>query len=85
MRTKVKSVRQSVSLPAPVARRVRSLARARRVSANRAMVDLVESGLAARERERTAFLDLADQLARAREPAEIARLKAQLAKLTFGV
>ena len=43
-----KAVRQSVSLPSGVARRVRSLARTNRTSANRVLVDLIEAGLEAR-------------------------------------
>lgn len=84
MSTREKPVRHSVSVPSRVARQVRALARARRVSTNRAVVDLVESGLAARERERKQFLELADRLTRSKDPAEQARLKAELARLTFG-
>ena len=79
-----KSVRQSVTLPSRVARRVRSLAKSRRTSASRVLVDLVESGLEAAEREKQNFLDLADRLAQSNSPAEQARLKAELAALTFG-
>ena len=84
MSTKEKPVRQSVSLPPKVARKVRSLAKAQRTSASRVLVDLVESGLAAREAEKQRFLDLAEQLARAKSPAEQARLKEELTRLTFG-
>ncbi len=84
MSTTEKSVRQSVSLPPRVARRVGSLARSRRTSANRVLVSLIESGLEAREREKQRFLELADQLARSGDPAEQARIKEELARLTFG-
>ena len=57
-----KSIRQSVSLPARVARRVKSLAQTSHSSANRVIVDLIESGLNAREREKERFFDLADRL-----------------------
>ena len=63
---------------------VRSLAKARRTSASRVLVDLVESGLEAAEREKQRFLDLAERLAQSNAPAEQARLKAELARLTFG-
>jgi hypothetical protein len=79
-----KVVRQSVSLPSGIARRVQSLAKAKRVSANRILVDLIESGLDAREQERKHFLDLAERLTRTRDPEEQARLKQELARLTFG-
>ena len=84
MPTAEKPVRQSVTLPPRVARRVRSLAKSRRTSASRVLVDLVESGLEAAEREKQHFLELAEQLARSNAPAEQARLKAELARLTFG-
>ena len=79
-----KTVRQSVSLPARVARRVRSLAQSSKTSANRVIVGLVESGLDAREREKNRFFELADRLARSRDPEEQKRLKEELARMTFG-
>lgn len=79
-----KVVRQSVSLPTRVARRVKSLAQSSKTSANRVIVDLIESGLDAREKEKERFLGLADRLARSRDPEEQKRLKEQLARMTFG-
>jgi macrodomain Ter protein organizer (MatP/YcbG family) len=79
-----RSVRQSVSLPSAVARRVQALARRRRTSANRVIVDLIESGLEAKEREKVAFFELADQLAHSTDTAEQKRLKEELARMTFG-
>lgn len=79
-----KTVRQSVSLPARVARRVKSLAQTSKTSANRVIVDLIESGLDAREQEKERFLGLADRLARSRDPEEQKRLKEELARMTFG-
>lgn len=84
MATIEKAVRQSVSLPARVARRIKTIARARKLSASRVIVDLIESGLEAKERERKQFLALADRLAGERDPAEQARIKEELARLTFG-
>ncbi len=79
-----KPVRQSVSLPGRVARRVKSLAQTSKTSANRIIVDLIESGLDAREQEKERFLDLADRLARSHDPEEQKRLKEELARMTFG-
>lgn len=79
-----KSVRQSVSLPPRVARRVRSIAKASRTSASRVLVDLIESGLEAREAEKRRFLDLADRLATSESLEEQARIKDALARMTFG-
>ena len=84
MRLAEKTVRQSVSLPARVARRVKSLAQSSKISANRVIVGLVESGLDAREREKDRFFEIADRLARSRDPEEQTRLKEELARMTFG-
>jgi hypothetical protein len=77
-------VRQSVSLPAGVARRVKSLAKSNRTSANRVLVELIESGLQAQEAERKRFFELADRLAKTRDREEQSRLKEELARMTFG-
>lgn len=79
-----RSVRQSVSLPSAVARRVQALAKRRHTSANRIIVDLIESGLEAKEREKVAFFELADQLAHTSDRSEQKRLKEELARMTFG-
>ena len=79
-----KPVRQSVSLPARVARRVKSVAQMSKTSTSRVIADLIESGLDAREQEKKRFLDLADRLSRSRDPEEQKRLKEELARMTFG-
>jgi hypothetical protein len=77
-------VRQSVSLSPSTARRVKSLAKLSHTSANRILVELIESGIEAREQERKRFLDLADRLASTPDPEEQSRLKKELARMTFG-
>ncbi len=84
MRTLEKSVRQSVSLPPRVARRVQALAQRKKASTNRVIVDLIESGLNAQEQEKKRFFELADRLARSVNAAEQKRLKEELARMTFG-
>lgn len=84
MQTPESSTRQSVSLPLGVSRRVRALARSKGLSSSRMIADLVSAGLAAKEREKERFFELADQLSRSERPAEQRRLKAELARLTFG-
>ena len=79
-----KQVRQSVSLPTRVASRVKSLAKASGTSANRVIVDLIESGLEAREQEKKRFFELADRLGHSHDPEEQKRLKEDLARMTFG-
>jgi len=78
------SVRQTVSLPSRVARRVNSLAKRQRTSASRVIVDLIETGLEAQEQERKQFFELADRLVQSSDSSEQKRLKAELARLTFG-
>ena len=82
--TSRKTVRQSVTLPGSLARRVQSIAKSRRTSASRVLVELVETGLAAADREKQHFLDVAERLAQSDDPAEQERLKDELARLTFG-
>ena len=79
-----KTVRQSVSLPVRLARRVKSLAKTSSTSANRIIVDLIESGIEAREQERKRFFELADHLANSKDADEQKRLKEELARMTFG-
>jgi len=79
-----KTVRQSVSLPAQLARRVKSLARTNSTSANRVIIDLIESGIEAREQEKKRFFELADRLAHSSDANEQAQIKQDLARMTFG-
>jgi len=83
MQTSRKIARQSVSLPPSVARRVRTLAKQTRSSANRVIVDLIETGIAAKDREREHFRELAERLARSTDKDEQALLKQELARMTF--
>ena len=84
MPNKEKPLRQSISLPPKTARRVRSLVKSCRKSANRVLVDLVEAGLEAKEAEKKRFRELADRLARSENPVEQSLIKEELAHLTFG-
>lgn len=84
MGTLDKPVRQSVSLPPDLARRVMALAKTKKTSANRVVVDLIAAGLEARELEKKRFFDLADRLAQSVDQKEQQQLKEELAILTFG-
>jgi hypothetical protein len=84
MSTMEKGVRQSVSLPARLARRVRTLAKNRKMSTNRVLVELIETGIESKEAERSRFFELADQLIATSDPAERKRIKEILARMTFG-
>ncbi|HET7258941.1 MAG TPA: hypothetical protein VFI75_04430 [Candidatus Acidoferrum sp.] len=79
-----KAVRQSVSIPARIAKRVKALARTEKTSANRVLVDLIETGLASKEAEKERFFALTARLTESTDPAEQERLKNELARMTFG-
>ena len=84
MRTANKAVRQSVSLPAKVAAQVRTLARTRRLSANRMLVELIENGIEAEKRKQHEFFDLAERFRGATDPEEVKRLGEQMGRMVFG-
>jgi hypothetical protein len=84
MRTGKKAVRQSVSLPSNVAAQVRSLAKTRRVSANRMLVELIENGMEAEKRKQREFFDLAERFRSASDPEEVKRLGDQMGRMVFG-
>ena len=84
MGTIEKAVRQSVSLPSPLAKRVKALAKNRKVSSNRILVELVETGLRSKEEEKRRFFELADLLITSTDTKEQQELKEQLARMTFG-
>jgi hypothetical protein len=79
-----KAVRQSVSLPATVAAQVRSMARTRRLSANRMLVELIENGIEAEKRKQQEFFDLAGRFRNATNPKVVKQLGDQLGRMVFG-
>ena len=84
MATTQRAVRQSVTLPSLIAKRVKAMARSRKVSSNRILVELVETGLRSKEEEKQKFYQLADRLTNTKDESEQRELKEQLAKMTFG-
>jgi hypothetical protein len=84
MATTEKTIRQSVTLPSPVAKRVKALAKSRKVSSNRILVELVETGLRSKEEEKRRFFELAGRLSASTDEKEQQDLKEQLARMTFG-
>src|SRR6266436_9713248 len=80
MSTTEKPVRQSVSLPARLARRVRTIAKNRKTSTNRVLVELIETGIDSKEAEKSRFFDLADQLSATSDPVERKRIKEIIAR-----
>lgn len=84
MKRKDKPVRQSVSLPNRLAKRVRTLAQMQQTSTNRVLVELIESGIESKEMEKRRFFELADRLSVSSDPAERERIKEEMARMTFG-
>ena len=84
MRASHKTVRQSVTLPAGVAAQIHSLARKRRLSANRILVELIEDGIEVRKRKQQEFFDLAERFRNATDAAEAKRLGDELGRMAFG-
>lgn len=82
--TEPRIVRQSVSLPAKVATQVRTMAKARRLSATRMLVELIENGIEAEQRKQREFFDLAERFRNESDPEEARRLGDQLGRMVFG-
>jgi hypothetical protein len=80
----ISTVRQSVSLPASVATQVRKLAKTRRLSANRMIVELIENGIEAEKRKQAEFFALAERFRAASDPEEVKRLGDQMGRMIFG-
>ena len=84
MRIANRAVRQSVTLPGNVAAQVRSLAKARRLSANRMLVELIENGVEAEKHKQREFFELAERFRGATDPDEVKRLGDQMGRMVFG-
>ena len=79
-----KHVRRSVSLPAPVAKQVDSIARQRRLSDNRVLVELIELGIEVSTQKEKAFFELAERFRASKDSVESKRLGEELARFVFG-
>ena len=81
---KTQQVRRSVSLPSQVDRQIEAIARKRRLSGNRVLVELVEMGLEARQQKEAAFFELAKRFRDSEDPEETKRLGDELGRMVFG-
>jgi hypothetical protein len=79
-----KTIRQSVSLPGNVAAQVRTLAKTRRLSSNRMLVELIENGIEAEKRKQQEFFELAERFRNTTDPREAKRLGDELGRMVFG-
>lgn len=73
-----------MSLPPNLAAQVRSMARARRLSANRMLVELIENGIAAEKQREQEFFKLAERFRNATDAEEVKRLGDQMGRMVFG-
>ncbi len=67
-----------------LAKRVKLLAKTQRTSANHVIVDLIESGIEAKEQEKRRFFEIAHRLTESKDATEREKLKKELARMTFG-
>ena len=79
-----KAARQSVALPPSVSEQVRKIASDRRLSANQVLVELIQAGFDARQREKDRFMGLVEELATTNNARRRKEIKLELARLTFG-
>jgi metal-responsive CopG/Arc/MetJ family transcriptional regulator len=79
-----KQVRRSVTLPAKVAQQVDRLAKRRRLSDNRVLVELIEDGIEAQRQKEKAFFELAERFRASTDATEAKRLGDELGRLMFG-
>ncbi len=76
--------RRSITIPSDLAAKIETIAETRHVTANRAILDLIEDGIAAYERRRAAFLELTNKFQKSTDPDETERLREELLQMTFG-
>lgn len=77
-------VRRSVTLPQEVAQRVAAMAKRRRLSDNRVLMELIEEGIKAREERQKTFFSLAEKFRAASNPEDVKSLGDELGRFVFG-
>ena len=84
MRVAEKTVRQSVSLPSRLAKQVGIMAKNRKLSKNRMLLELIENGIDAEKRKQQQFFDLAERFRNEQDPEAANRLGDELGRIVFG-
>jgi len=79
-----KQLRRSVTLPSRLAEQVDRIARKKRLSDNRVLVELVERGLEAQKEKEKAFFALAERFRAASDPKEVKQLGDEMGRFIFG-
>jgi hypothetical protein len=82
--TSPKQIRRSVTLPQQIDQQIETIARKRRLSGNRVLLELVELGLEARKQKEKAFFDLAERFRDSKDPEEVKQLGDELGRFVFG-
>ncbi len=77
-------VRRSVTLPLTVAKQIGVMAKKRRLSDNRVLVELIEQGIEARRQKEKAFFELAERFRTASDPEQVKQLGDELGRFVFG-
>jgi len=80
----MKHVRRSVTLPSKLAEQVERIARKKRLSDNRVLVELLEQGLEAQTEKEKAFFALAQRFRAASDPEEVKKLGDKMGQFIFG-
>lgn len=82
--TRAGNVRRSVTLSPEVARTVGTIAKRRRLSDNRVLVELIEEGIEAQKQKEKAFFDLAERFRATNDPKQAKALGEELGRFVFG-
>lgn len=79
-----KAIRRSLTLPPKIAKQVETLAKRRKLSDNRILIELIEQGIAASQQKEKAFFQLANRFRAADDPQDIKQLGDELGRFVFG-
>lgn len=83
-RSRAKTVRRSLSLPPKIAQQVENMAKRRKLSDNRILVELIEQGIEANQQKEQAFFHLAERFRAASDPEQAKQLGDELGRFVFG-
>ncbi|MBZ5567420.1 MAG: hypothetical protein LAN64_06160 [Acidobacteriia bacterium] len=73
-----------MTLPREVANQVDALAKRRRLSDNRVLVELIEQGIEAQKQRERDFFKLAERFRAASDPEQVKSLGDELGRMVFG-
>jgi hypothetical protein len=79
-----KQIRRSVTLPPQVDKQIEKIAKHRRLSGNRVLVELVELGLEASKQKEKEFFELAERFRSSHDSEEVKQLGDELGRFVFG-